>query len=1787
MTTAAPGPNRHAIAIIGLACRFPGADGPGEFWRNLCNGRESIRVFSDEELLAAGVEPDLLHNPNYVRAAPVLNDIEGFDAAFFGYSPREAVLTDPQHRLFLEVAWEAFEDAGYHPEACPGVVGVIAGGGGVVSSYLVAYPRHPALSGDTATLPHIGNDKDFLATRVSYKLNLTGPSLTVQTACSTSLVAVHLAGQSLRAGECDMVLAGVSTVRIPHVRGYLAERGQVHSLDGHCRAFDAAGQGAIFGSGVAAVLLRRLEDAVAAGDHIYAVIKSTAVTNDGGRKVSYTSPSVVGQARAMVEALTLADVAPDTLGYVECHAAGTNVGDPLEIQALTRAFRTDTARTGSCAVGSVKTNIGHPEQAAGLAGLIKTALALKHARIPPSLHFATPNPNIDFSKSPFFVNTALREWPLNGHVRRAAVNSLGIGGTNAFAVLEEAPPAPPAPADADRSWHVLTLSAKTAEALVEQARRFRTVLREQPDLRVADVCFTSNLSRSQFGHRLAVTGSSANELAVKLDRALAAPRADSRGSEGKVAFLFTGQGTQYRGMAADLYRTHPTFREELDRCAEAFGPRLGRPLLDVFRAEGASASLLDQTGYTQPVLFALEYALARLWQSWGVSPRAVLGHSLGEIVAACVAGAVEFEDAVEFIVTRGRLMQELPAGGAMVAVFADEETVRRVLPEGRAVVIAAANGPENTVISGRREDVQAVVEILGAQGMESKPLTLANGFHSPLVEPMIEALEAAAGRVRWMKPRIPLVSNLTGQVMSDRPDPRYWGEHARHAVRFADGVRALGALGCEIFLEIGPGSTLLGMAGQVLAGTPGAWLPSLSRQKPDWHVLLESLRALYLEGLPIKWEEVHRGTTRRRVPLPSYPFQRKRFWVDETSPPAAVPTPIAASNGRASTVARQPAPDADFREWLYTVRWEARPRSPRAAEAGPSRWLVFSDAGGVGSALAATLQGWGDHCQIVQPRDVDPRRLDDIRTLIMDAVRGRPSLAGVVYAWALDAPPLATMGPDELEVAQERSAWGGLHVARALSEARTAGVFGGRLWFVTRNAQRVSETDPPSEAVQALLWGLGRSLAHESRGLWGGLIDLPATAGRADVDAVAAELQQSDGEDQVAFRTGTRLAPRLERFTLPTANEGPSIFRSDATYVITGGLGTIGLRTAQWLVEHEGVRSLVLTGRRGGSDRDGPALEMLRRHGARVLVIAADVSVAGDVARVMEALRDLPPLRGIIHGAGVLDNGIVEYLDWERFAAVTRPKVEGAWLLHRATREHQLDFFVVQSSLLSLTGSAGQSNYTAGNAFLDSLVSHRHALGLPATVINWTAWDEQGLATTVGARAQEAWRANGWRYIAPDAAVRVFARLMRPPVDRVAVIIADWPRYLRQFPTPPPLYSGLVGESPTGPAAPAETDIRERLARVPEADQRALLIEFLGRQVTEAMGFDEPIDARRPLSEVGLDSLMAVNVAARLETALGIPVPVVKLIRGPSIEHLVEELAPRLTTLSIPIARPATNGAVAAPPRAGASKVEGQGWLVFPRPNPSARMRLFCFPYAGGNAATYRPWAEALDADVELVAVDPPGRANRIHEAPIDDLEGFLAALVPAMSPFLDKPAAFFGHCLGGLTAFETGRRLQQQGPVDLRHLFISGARSPRRLNRFGRFEEDLLARLLERPEFDAFLALYDQAEDVVAEMIRHFNIGLTKDFLASAELRTLLMPAIRAEFRMGARYRFTPEPPWETAITCFTGLDDPYVTREDALGWSEHTRRLFRLHLRAGAHFLVVDDRDFIVETINRELQA
>jgi acyl transferase domain-containing protein/acyl carrier protein len=890
-------PSRDGIAIVGMACRFPGAPDLATFWSNLCEGKESITFFSKEELAEAGVPPEVLDAPEFVPASPVLDDVDHFDAAFFSYSAKEATVMDPQQRLLLELAWQAFEDAGYQPGSGAGPVGVFTGSGGVVTSYLAAFQaRAPELLGATGSMQHIGNDKDFVSTRISYKLDLRGPSINVQTACSTSLVALHLACRSLLDGECEVALVGASTIRFPHKRGYLYRSEDILSPDGHCRAFDEQAQGTIFGSGVAAVLLKPVHAAIEAGDHIYAVIKATAINNDGAHKVSYTASSVPGQAAAMVEALALADASPDSIGYVECHATGTAVGDPLEVQALTRAFRTGTERTRYCGIGSVKTNIGHLEQAAGLASLIKTALALAHRKLPPTLNFQKANRKLGLESSPFYVQESLGDWhAAPGQRRRAGVNGLGLGGTNAFVVLEEAPEQAPGPArdeQADRPLHLFALSARSDAALEHNARRFREHLARTPDAALADVCFTVNASRSSFEHRLIVPARSLGELVHRLDRRESdhesAPAAKAHEAL-PIAFLFTGQGSQYVGMAAELYRSQPLFQELIDRCDALSRPHLPRGLSSVLFAGDADAQLIHHTGYTQVALFAVEYALASLWMSWGVRPGAVLGHSVGEIAAACVAGVLDLKDALELISHRGQLMGSLPAGGGMAAVFTAEENVAELLGGYPELSIAASNSANNVVVSGAQKALAALLEELSRRGISFKELTVSHAFHSTLMDPILDRLEAVAGGIALRAPSLPIVSNLSGEFLEQAPTARYFREHARQPVRFARGMQRLFDAGYRRFLEIGPGSGLLALGRQCITDPAARWLPSLSRQKDDWSVLGESLAQLYLQGHDIDWLSFDAPYSRRRLSLPTYPFQRKRYWINESAPLAARP----------------------------------------------------------------------------------------------------------------------------------------------------------------------------------------------------------------------------------------------------------------------------------------------------------------------------------------------------------------------------------------------------------------------------------------------------------------------------------------------------------------------------------------------------------------------------------------------------------------------------------------------------------------------------------------------------------------------------------------------------------------------------------------------------------------------------------------------------------------------------------------------------------------------------------
>ncbi|MDZ8084003.1 MAG: beta-ketoacyl synthase N-terminal-like domain-containing protein [Nostoc sp. DedQUE12b] len=884
--------NNSEIAIIATAGRFPGAKDIESFWQNIHDGVESISCLTDEELIKSGISLDLLSNSNYVKASAALPEIELFDANFFTYSAKEAELIDPQQRLFLELAWEAIEKAGYDPQTYNGLIGVYGGVG--INSYLLnnLYPHHQLLETFSLLQLGISNDKDFLPSRVAYKLNLTGPAVNVQTACSTSLVAIHLACQSLLNGECDMALAGGVSISIPQKRGYLYQEEMILSPDGHCRVFDAQAQGTVAGSGAGIVVLKRLKDAISDRDHIHAIIKGSAINNDGAMKVGYTAPSVSGQAAVISEAQAIAGVDAETISYIEAHGTATPLGDPIEIAALTQAFSQTTDKKGFCAIGSVKTNFGHLDTAAGVTGLIKTALALQHQMLPPSLHYQTPNPKIDFANSPFYVNTTLTEWKTNDTPRRAGVSSFGMGGTNAHVILEETPlleQGSRGAGEQGRNYQLLVLSAKTATALEKATNNLITHLKEHPELNLGDVAYTLNSGRRGFNHRRMLICQDLED-AVKNLSSLAVQQVFTNYTEiteRSVVFMFPGQGSQYVNMAREIYETETVFKEQVDYCSEILKPLLGQDLRHILypsdeKIDEASQQL-QQTAIAQPAIFVIEYALAKLWQSWGVEPQAAIGHSIGEYVAATLAEVLSLEDALSLVAARGQMMQQLPSG-AMLSIPLPVDKVKSLL--GSELSVAAINQPSQCVVSGSIAAIEALQNQLATQGIECRRLHTSHAFHSQMMEPILEAFREQVKKVTLNPPKLPYISNLTGTwiTVTQATNPDYYAQHLRSTVLFAQGVEKLLATPEQVLLEVGPGHTLTTLAkkhpDKAAAQTVLTSVRHPQEKQSDTRVLFNTLGQLWLAGVNIDWFGFYSQEEYYRLPLPTYPFERQRYWID-------------------------------------------------------------------------------------------------------------------------------------------------------------------------------------------------------------------------------------------------------------------------------------------------------------------------------------------------------------------------------------------------------------------------------------------------------------------------------------------------------------------------------------------------------------------------------------------------------------------------------------------------------------------------------------------------------------------------------------------------------------------------------------------------------------------------------------------------------------------------------------------------------------------------------------------
>ena len=1480
----------EGVAIIGMALRFPGARDAESFWKNLREGVEPRTELTDAALDAAGVSRSVREQPGFVRAAFALEGVADFDAAFFGYSPREAETMDPQHRLFLECAWEALERTGYDSSRWPGAISVFAGEGrsAYLANHLLSRPDVVGSLGYFALM--VGNEKDYLATRVSHRLDLRGPSLTVQTACSTSLVAVHQACQSLLTGESELALAGGVSVELPQRAGYVHREGGILSPDGHCRAFDEQSAGTVTGSGVAVVVLKRLADALEDGDHIHAVIRGTAINNDGASKVGYTAPSVDGQAQVVSEALSVAGVEPGSIQYVEAHGTATPLGDPIEVAALNQVFA--GLPRDSIALGSLKSNLGHMDAAAGVAGLIKAALSLEHGQLPPSLHFQRPNPRIPFEEGPFFVNAALKPWPRTQGPRRAGVSSFGIGGTNAHAVLEEAP-AVAARRTGSRPWQLLALSARTAPALEEATANLATHLERHPEVELADVAHTLQVGRRRFEHRRVLVCRDVQDAR----EALAARRLLSEvgdGSRRSVAFLFPGQGAQHVDMGRGLYESEPLFRQHVDACCERLTPLVGedlRRLLFPAAAQREEATRrLEQTALAQPALFTLEYALARWWMDAGVEPKAMLGHSLGQYVAACLADVFSLEDALALVALRGQSMQRMPPG-SMLSVALPEAELRALLA-GRPVELAAINAPSLCVATGPTEAVQALQEELVRRGVECRRLHTSHANHSAMMEPVMGPLGERLGRMRLSPPKIPCLSNLTGTWMTDAEavDPRAWVEHLRRPVRFAEGVAALLAEPDRVLLEVGPGQTLTMLARQTPGAAGRTVVASLRRpqeERADLPVLLEAAGRLWLAGVELKGERLQGPGEHRRLRLPTYPFQRERFWVEPGAGLAAAPRAAGA------TVRKR----EDVSQWFHQPAWKPTPPPVAPVLERGTPVLAFVEESGPGARLVERLRAEGAEVVRVVPAEGFSRREDGTYGLAPGEPSGYQTLlaeleaAGrlprrVVHLWNLG--PEAGGGEDAaLATGLERGLYSTVFLARALGPhaARTPV----EVVLAVSGVLEVAGGEPLVPA-RATVLGPCRVVPQENPGLRLRCVDVevPGSASQEErlVERLLAEVRLPAGEPVVAWRGARRYVEHFEPAPLPAAGVAP--LRERGVYLLTGGLGRIGLGLAEHLAAAVKAR-LVLVGRspfpareewdawvaaHGAQDEVSRKLHRLRemeRQGAEVLVLPADVSQREQLAGVLaRAEAHFGALHGVVHSAGSIGAGThvpLEQLERAHCEEQLAAKVHGTRWLEAALSGRKLDFVVLQSSLSTVLGGPGFTAYAAANAFLDALAAQRtREGGTPWLSVDWDGW--RG-AEESGPSLHDMTLAEGSDALRRLLAARAEGRWVVSTAD-LSARLAVWQKREAAGPatSPPP------GAERQGHARPALRNEYVAPRDGVERDVAAIWRELLG---IEQPGIHDDF------FELGGHSLVGAQVVARVRKAFQVELSLRALFETPTI----------------------------------------------------------------------------------------------------------------------------------------------------------------------------------------------------------------------------------------------------------------------------------------------------------------
>jgi len=1510
-------PRFRDIAVIGMSCRFPGANNTAELWANLCEGVESISFFSVDQLLASGVERSTLENPNYVRAGSVISDIDKFDASFFGLNAREAESMDPQERVFMECAWHALEDAACDPGRYSGSIGVYAGC--AMSTYLYELYRNPDF---VSTVGHlqilIGNDKDYLTTHTSYKLNLRGPSINVQTTCSTSLVAVCLACEGLQSRQCDMALAGGICIRVPQHVGYYYEPGGIFSPDGHCRVFDASAQGVVFGNGVGIVVLKRLDDALRDGDSIYAVIRGAAINNDGAPKASYAAPGMDGQAQVIALAHARAGVKPDSIGYIEAHGTGTTVGDPIEIAALKRVFGVNgRRRKHRCAVGSIKSNIGHLDHAAGIAGFMKAVLSIEHKQIPPSLHFRTPNPEIDFANSPLYVNHRLTEWKSGKSPRRAGVSAFGIGGTNAHVVLQEAPTAVSAPSS--RPHQLLLLSAKSLPALESITYAMADHISRNPDLAAADLAYTTHVGRAAFGYRRAIAYRNVSDLLSRIQDRLMSDRDVGIALTGKlksIAFMFSGQGAQYVNMGRDLYEAESTFREHVDCCSEMLKPLIGLDLRTVLfpakqRAQKAEEAL-TQTALTQPALFTVEYSLAKLWMQWGVHPSRMIGHSVGEYVAACLAGVFPLQDALTLIAARGRLMQNMPPG-SMVAVALPEREVLALL--GDDLSIAALNEPSSCVVSGPTDGIEHLESRLAQTNVSYRRLHTSHAFHSPMMDPVLDRFADLVATVELQAPQIAYVSNVTGRFITDAEatDPQYWSRQLRCPVRFVQGLEVLLEDPEQVLLEVGPGYNLTAFARRHQAKKTSQLVVSSLRHpqevQPDTEFLLNTVGQLWAKGVEIDWPGFHAGEKRLRLHLPTYPFEKKRYWVDAPN----------------SDVTNSVTKKHDMAEWFYVPSWKytVAPESRLGLDPEPekSRWLILEDETGVSSAFTDHLSELGfdfvtvkqgDRFAKLPPRryEIRPQHPDDYLAVLKDlaAVGNLPE--NIVHFWSVtDGEQDSSC--DDFDQKQTLGLHSILLLAQSLIKAGVQNPV--QVAAISNQIHCVTDDDKLCPSKVPVLAAC-KAIPQEYPNLGCRNIDITIPIGEQErkklAEQISAELNSGSLDPIVAYRRGQRWIQAFEPMPLQGAEISPML-RQGGVYLITGGLGKIGMALAEELAASVQAK-LILIGRSEFPKRnhwtewllqhgeeDPTSQKILRLQGfedfgAEVMVLSADLADQQEMKEVISEIYGyFGALNGVIHGAGNLAEDSFFAIDQASPELCERQfhsKVRGLMTLEAVLSGKQLDFWVLLSSISSALAGLGYVAYSAANIFLDACAYARsQSNGIPWISINWDSWNFRESKDNSGPQLA----------MFPEEGVEAFRRILSlAPLPQVVVSTGDLDARIDQWIN----LKSLRGRIKPKSKETAELHSRPELCN-PYLAPRNEVEQSIADIWQETLGVAHVGVLDNYFTDLSGSSLVATQLVARLRSKFHVNLPLRRFLEAPTvadlaiaIERIHKEIAPEAKT---------------------------------------------------------------------------------------------------------------------------------------------------------------------------------------------------------------------------------------------------------------------------------------------------